>query len=207
MYDYEETLNTFDEGVILGGVRSKNEIRTLICYLYASVKTPMDKETVVEIIQAKGLANYFETSACFDDLIAHNNLAPTDENKKLYDITDNGRMVSEQLESTLANSVKEKAYTCALALLEKRRIEKENAVTISKTDKGYNVNCRISGGDVDLISIDIYAPDNKQAKVIKKNFHNNPELLYKVIMGTMTKDKSMVQECLKTISSDSRRRD
>ena len=105
-------------------------------------------------------------------------------------------MVAEQLETTLASSVKEKAYTCALALLEQRRIEKENAVTITKTDKGFNVNCRISGGEIDLVSIDIYAPDNKQAKIIKKNFHKNPELLYKGIMGTMTKDKRMVAECL-----------
>lgn len=196
MYDNDELINTFDEGIIYGGVRSKNEIRTLICYMYSSVNKPMDKETVVEIIQTRGLANYFETSACFDDLISHNNIELVDEEKKLYFITSNGKMVAEQLETTLATSVKEKAYTCALSLLEQRRIEKENAVTITKTDMGYNVNCRISGGEIDLVSIDIYAPDNNQAKIIKKNFHKNPELLYKVIMGTMTKDKRMVAECL-----------
>ena len=152
--------DTFDEGINLGGVRSKNEIRTLICYLLASIKKPLDKSTIVEAIQKKGLANYFETSSCFDDLISHNNIKPESENSKLYVLTDNGKMVAEQLENTLPITVKEKAYTCAIELLEQKRIEKENAVTITKTDKGYNVNCRISGGDVDLVAMDIYAPDN-----------------------------------------------
>ncbi len=192
--------DTFDEGINLGGVRSKNEIRTLICYLFASIKKPLDKSTIVEAVQKKGLANYFETSSCFDDLISHNNIEPENENSKLYVLTDNGKMVAEQLENTLPITVKEKAYTCAIELLEQKRIEKENAVTITKTDKGYNVNCRISGGDVDLVAIDIYAPDNKQAKIIKKNFHKNPELLYKVIMGTVTKNKDIVKECLNEIN-------
>lgn len=192
--------DTFDEGINYGGIRSKNEIRTLICYLYSSINKPLDKATIVEAIQKKGLANYFETSACFDDLISHKNLKPAEDVQGAYVLTENGSMVANQLENTLPLTVKEKAYTCAIELLEQKRIEKENAVTITKTDKGYNVNCRISGGDVDLVALDIYAPDSKQAKIIKKNFHKNPELLYKVIMATITKNKEMVKECLNELN-------
>ena len=35
--------DTFDEGINPGGMRSKNEIKTLICYLYNSVKENIDK--------------------------------------------------------------------------------------------------------------------------------------------------------------------
>ena len=188
--------DTFDEGISYGGVRSKNEIRTLICYLFASINKPMDKATIIEAVQNHGLANYFETSSCFDDLISHNNIELVDEKKSLYFLTLNGNMAARQLENTLPVSVKEKAYTCALALLNKRRVEKEAPVTITKTDKGYNVNCRISGGDMYLMSMDIYAPDIKQAKIIKKNFHTNPEHFYKLIIGTLTKNKAMMNECI-----------
>ena len=188
--------DTFDEGINYGGVRSKNEIRTLICYLFASVKKPMDKPTVIEAVQKQGLANYFETSSCFDDLIIHKNIELADEKKKQYKLTDNGNMVAEQLENTLPVSVKEKAYTCAIGLLEQKRVEKEAPVTIEKTEDGYSVICRISGGDMDLMSLSIYAPDMKQAKIIKKSFHRNPELLYKMIMGTLTKDRGIIAECL-----------
>ncbi len=193
--------DTFDEGISYGGVRSKNEIRTLICYLFASVNKPMDKGTIIEAVQNQGLANYFETSSCFDDLISHKNIELVDEKYSLYFLTPNGNMVAQQLENTLPVSVKEKAYTCAISLLNERRIEKESPVTISKTDNGYNVNCRISGGDMDLVSLDIYAPDVKQAKIIKKNFHRNPELMYKLIMGSLTKNNTMVNECLEEVKN------
>ncbi|MEE3428792.1 MAG: DUF4364 family protein [Ruminococcus sp.] len=193
--------DTFDEGINYGGVRSKNEIRTLICYLFDSIDKPLDKETITEAIQKQGLANYFETSSCFDDLISHKNLQRDNKSPDLYTLTANGKMVANQLENTLPTTVKEKAYSCALELLEQKRVEKENVVKITKTDKGYNVNCNISGGDVNLISLDIYAPDNKQAKLIKKNFHKNPELLYKVIMGTITKDYDLVKDCLNEVRS------
>jgi hypothetical protein len=193
--------DTFDEGINYGGVRSKNEIRTLICYLFASVGKPMSKDIIIEAIQKKGLANYFETSSCFDDLIIHNNIELVDDNEKLYFLTPNGNMVAEQLENTLPPTVKEKAFSCALELLRVRKIEKENAVTITKGENGFIVNCRISGGEMDLVSIDIYAPDYNQAKLIKKNFHKNPELLYKVIMGTITKDYDLVKDCLNEIRS------
>lgn len=192
--------DTFDEGINYGGVRSKNEIRTLICYLLSSVNKPMSKSTVVEAIQKKGLANYFEISSCFDDLLKHDNIELSDAENKLYFLTSKGKMVATQLENTLAHSVKEKAYACAIELLEQRRIEKENSVVITKTDKGYNVNCKVSGGDVNLLSFDIYAPYKEQAKLIKKNFHKHPVLFYKIILGTLTDNKDMVKECLKEIS-------
>lgn len=195
--------DTFDEGVNLGGIRSKNEIRTLICYLYNSINKPMDKNTVVEAIQEKGLANYFEITSCFDDLIKHNNIELVDEKSGLYFITDNGKMVAEQLDFTLATSVKEKAYICAIELLRQKQIEKENLVTISKIDKGYNVNCKISGGDVDLVSLDIYAPDKNQAKIIKKYFHKDPETFYNIIMGTLTGNKEIIVETLENIKKKS----
>ena len=191
--------DTFDEGVNLGGIRSKNEIRTLICYLYNSINQPMDKNTVVEAIQEKGLANYFETTSCFDDLIKHNNIELVDESEGLYFLTDNGKMVAEQLDFTLATTVKEKAFTCAIGLLRQKRIEKENIVTISKIEKGYNVNCKISGGDVDLISLDIYAPDKNQAKIIKKYFHKDPEAFYNIIMGSLTGNKDIIINTLEEI--------
>jgi hypothetical protein len=200
--EFDINKNTFDEGVELGGMRSKYEIRTLICYLFYSIGKPMDKGLIVESIQKKGLANYFETSSCFDDLVKHNNIELVDENEGLYYITANGEMVVKELERTIARTVRERAYACAIELLEQRRIEKENTVTISKIDKGYNVNFKISGGDVDLMTFDLYAPDINQAKLMRKNFYTNPGLIYKAIIGCLTKNKDLVSESLLDIAKD-----
>lgn len=192
--------DTFDEGISLGGIRSKTEVRILICYLFTCVKQPMSKDTVVSALLERGLTNYFEASSCFDDLVKGGNLIPLEEGSNLYTASDNGKMISEQLENTLALTVKERAIECAMTLLEKERKEKENKVTIEKTENGYIVNCSISGGSTDLMSISLYLADSEQARTVKKNFYKNPQLVYKTLLATMTRNTNLIKDTLEDLS-------
>lgn len=193
--------DTFDEGISLGGMRSKAEIRTLICYMFSKVGVPMKKETIITALQQKGLANYFESSSCFEDLYNHKNLVLADEEQKLYTLTDAGKMIAKQLEDTLALTVKEKALECTLSLLEKERIEKENTVTIDKVENGYQVNCTISGGEMDLMKFSLYVPDITLARIVRKNFHKNPQLMYNVMVAMLTRNKDLVENALDDLNS------
>lgn len=193
--------DTFDEGISLGGMRSRTEIRTLICYMYKSVGVPMSKDAVVNALMEKGLANYFETSSSFDDLVRNGNIELKDEEKKLYFNTDNGNMIAIQLEDTLAPTVKERAVECALSLLKQERVESENKVTIEKSDNGYTVTCRISGGDMELLSFSLYVPDKQQARIIRKNFYKNPDMFYSVMIAMLTRNKRSVTEILGELGS------
>lgn len=193
--------DTFDEGVTLGGVRSKNEIRILICYLLSCVKENMDKELVVQAITIDELANYFEVSAAFDDLIKNGNIKESEivDGTQTYELTDNGKMIANQLESILSYTVKEKAYVKAIQLLGEKKKRRENSVDIKKTENGFDVICKISGGDMDLLTFTLYAPTFEQAMVMKKNFFDNPSTVYKVMLALMTKDKENVGEALEEL--------
>nr|WP_294370070.1 DUF4364 family protein [uncultured Ruminococcus sp.] len=191
--------DTFDEGINLGGMRSKNEIKTLICYLYNSVKENIDKGIVIQAILKQGLANYFETSSAFDDLVMNGNLIPADDEHKTYSLTKNGTEIAKQLDSTVAYTIKEKAYACAVKLLAEKKKEIENRVNISKNDNGFTVECSVSGGDMDLMKLNIYAPEMEQALILKKNFLDNPNKAYKVMLALLTKDKETVGDALEEL--------
>ncbi|MBQ2943318.1 MAG: DUF4364 family protein [Ruminococcus sp.] len=191
--------DTFDEGISLGGVRSKTEVRILICYLFTSVKQPMSKETVVEALLHKGLTNYFEASSCFDDLVKSGNLERLEDGSSRFVATTNGKMISQQLENNLALTVRERAYECALTLLEKERLEKENKVIIEKNENGYTVKCTISGGDMELMSVSMHLADMEQARTVKKNFYKNPQLFYKVLLAAMTRNKGLIKDTLEDL--------
>lgn len=191
--------DTFDEGINLGGMRSKNEIKTLICYLYNSVKENMDKGIVIQAILKQGLANYFETSSAFDDLVMNGNLIHADDEHKTYSLTKNGAEIAKQLDSTVAYTIKEKAYACAVKLLAEKKKEIENRVNISKNDNGFTVECSVSGGDMDLMKLNIYAPEMEQALILKKNFLDNPNKAYKVMLALLTKDKETVGNALEEL--------
>jgi len=193
--------DTFDEGISLGGMRSKTEIRTLICYMLKSVGAPMSKDMIVNALMEKGLANYFETSSSFDDLERNGNIRKLDDESTLYVNTDNGNMIATQLEDTLAPTVKERATECALSLLKKQRVESENKVTIEKCENGYTVTCAISGGDMDLLRFSLYVPEINQARTIRKNFYKNPDMFYSVMIAMLTRNKRSVTEILEELGS------
>lgn len=193
--------DTFDEGISLGGMRSKTEIRILICYLFKSVGSPMRKDTVVNALMEKGLANYFETSSSFDDLLRNGNIEQVDAEKALYFNTPNGDMIATQLEDTLAPTVRERATECALSLLRQEKLESENRVTITKRENGYSVTCSISGGDMELLSFSLYVPDITQARIIRKNFYKDPDMFYSVMIAMLTRNKRSVTEILDALGS------
>ena len=193
--------NTFDEGIAPGGLRSKHEIKTLICYIYYSVKENLSRDLIIEAIREDELANFFEVSAAFDELVADKNLieSEADDGIVTYYLSDNGRMIAEQLDSTLAYSVKDKALKCAIKLLADRKIARENFVDIEKTENGFNVKCTVSGGDVDLLSFTLYAPDIDQAEIIKQCFLSYPSTVYKTMLALMTKDIDNVGGALEEV--------
>lgn len=191
--------DTFDEGITPGGIRSKNEIRILICYLLNSVNEPLDKEVIVSSIQKQGLANYFETTSCISDLELHGNIICTDKEKESFSLTENGKMIASSLETVLPFSVKEKAYLCATQLLSQRKTETNNNCEIKKAENGYVVVCSISDGTIDLLNFSLFAPSLEQAEIIKKNFYEKPSAIYKTMLALVTKDKETVGEALEDV--------
>lgn len=61
--------DAFDEGIEPGGLRSRNEIKVLVCYLLKSIEQPISKQLINEILQENSLANYFEINQAVSDLV------------------------------------------------------------------------------------------------------------------------------------------
>ena len=60
--------DAFTGGVDFGGLRTKNDIKILICYMLCTLDAPFSKEDVVQVLQEQALANYFEINDAFSSL-------------------------------------------------------------------------------------------------------------------------------------------
>lgn len=193
--------DALSEGVAPGGLRNKDDIRLLICYVLNTVDKPMSIESLTGILQETALANYFEATEACHALIQSGNIAPIAEDETLYTVTSSGRLISSQLEDELPPAVRDKAVGAALMLLNRLRAEKENAVHIKKLENGYCVNCSISGGETELFSFSLYVPDESQAKIVKRNFHKKPDQIYDVMIATLTRNRDLAKTALEEIES------
>ncbi len=192
--------DAFTEGIEPGGLRSRSEIGILICYLLDYIDNPFPKDDLIEIFQENGLANYFETVNAISELIKHDNVAYTDDVKRCLSLTDNGKMISAQLNGTLSLTTRQKATTAASQLIQRRKVEQENPVTITREEGGgYQVNMKITDGIRDLMSLTVFVPDIREANAVKKNFHKNPERLYSITLAAVIGDKNMIRNALEAL--------
>jgi len=189
--------DAFTGGVEPGGLRNKNEIRILICYLLSSVNAPLSKSDILNIIQDNGLANYFEVTDALAELTEKGNVITSGEKNELCSVSETARMIAKQLDTALPPVVRDKAVAAAINLLAKAKRENENQVEIVKTARGYNVICHISGGDMDLMNFTLYVPDLYQANMVKRNFHRSPQDVYSMMLALVTGNSDMASTILK----------
>ena len=186
--------DAFTGGIAPGGLRSKSDIRILICYILKSVNAPLSGEDIIHILQEKSLANYFEANDALSALVALGNVRKEEDDT--YVLEPQGKSVADNLDVLLPLSVRDKAIAAAMNLLSSAKMERENAVTTQRTENGYNVTCHISGGDMELMNLTVYVPDLYQARVVKKNFHRDPQRVYNLLLAALTGDDELTKDIL-----------
>ncbi len=188
----------FTAGLEPGGLRNTRDIGILICYMLTRIDKPFSSEELVQIIHLNGMANFFDTTAAVAELIKCNNIKKINDESDLIEVTDNGKLISQQLSSELSLSVRQKAVSAIMKIIERKQIEKENPVIISKDENGgFNVNIRITDGMRDLMSLTIFVPNLTDANAVKDNFYDNPQRLYSIMLAAVTEDKKLLENTIK----------
>ena len=175
---------TFDDGIEPGGLRSRNEIKLLVCYLLSGVDEKITRSQLCEIALDKGLANYFEVNQAVSELI-ENGAVVSDfvECEEYLGVTEKGRSSSKMLESQLPRSVREKAINAAIKMLTLAKRKRENKVEVEKLpDGGYHVTFSME----EMMKLTIYVADEMQVETVKNNFYEDPIKLYSGIIASLT---------------------
>jgi len=186
--------DAFNAGVDFGGLRSKSDIRVLLCYLLCGVKAPLSQNDIVSVLCENGYANYFEVVDSLSVLSSAGSISvDTEGNFIANELTSE---ISMRLGTTLPNSIREHAVMFATQLLAAAKRERENKVEIFETENGYKIECHVSGGKYDLMSFSLLVPDKEQAKLVKKNFLESPETFYRAILALSTGNNELIKNIL-----------
>ena len=172
----------FSEGIELGGLRTKNEIKILIGYLLSRLDVPLTREQLDEIVCGEELANYFEMSQALSELIDNGNIAVKGND---LIVTEKGKANSQTLEHDIPYTVREKAFNTALRLQTRLRRERENKIRIDRVDKGYNVTISVVDSDDEIMSVKLFVADYDQAATVKDRFLEDPVKVYSSIVSML----------------------
>ena len=180
--------DAFDAGIELGGLRSRDDIRLLICYLLKSIDAPMTRQMLNDSMQEDGLANFFEVGQAIEELLKTGNItADILDEDEVITVTEKGREAAELLQTSLPRTVREKAVNSAIRLVTRAKVERENKIEVRKEDDGgYTITFTLFDRGTELMKLSIYVVDSLQLEQVKQNFINDPVKVYSSIITSLT---------------------
>lgn len=180
--------DAFDAGIELGGLRNRDDIRLLICYLLKSVDAPMTRQMLNEAMQEDGLANYFEVGQAIEELLKTGNItADILDEDEVISVTAKGREAAELLQTSLPRTVREKAVNSAIRLTTRAKIERENKIEVKKEENGgYTITFTLFDKETELMKLSVYVSDSLQLEQVKQNFINDPVKVYSTIITSLS---------------------
>ncbi len=179
---------TFTAGIRPGGLTEGREIRILICHILTELGEPMSFDEMTEAVLADGTANYFEFADALAELRETACVAAirTESGINKYTVTEKGKAAAKTLEGDLPLSVREKSAETAKDIILRRRLEKENLVTITKTEDGYKIHIRVTDIGTDLMDLSLFMPTREQALAVKEKFLSNPADAYLGVLKSLS---------------------
>ena len=174
-------------GVLNGGLFSTTEIRILICYILNAIKEPVPATMLANILHFEGITNGFEVSDAMSSLADSGHIAPPYDDESYYEITESGKRVADEIDSSLSLTVRKRAYIATLKMLAKIKNAKGTRFCISNENGHSYITCSAVDGKVTLIEVKMLIPDEKSGTYIREKFLENPSEIFSDIIEKLSK--------------------
>ena len=166
-----------------GFIREKIEIKVLILFIMRRLPEPVVLEVLVNLAMCDDGIGYFDVTECIAKLIETGHLR-LDDHK--YSLTSKGNRNGEILEKNLPYSVRLKAEDAAAHM--RAVINRNNMIKTHRnvcSAGGYKVDLSLSDGIGDILSIELYAANEKRAENLEKGFRDKAEKVYQAIVDLL----------------------
>lgn len=185
--------NSFSEGVKPGGLTTSTEIRILLCYILENTSIPVSRAQLDEVLIGEELVNYFVLAQSLAQLKEQGLISGSDAG---YIITETGKAVGKTLAIDLPKTVKEAAVRGVISAQQYAAKKAAYNAEIENCANGFLVHCRIEDVTGCLFSLSLYMPDELSAQAVKKKFIENANDIYKLLLGSLTGSKNIMQEVI-----------
>lgn len=189
--------NGFSAGVEPGGLYRTEDIQLLLCYVLGSVREPMPRAMLMDVVVGNGMANFFETTEALESLLTAGSVTG-DEEERLT-VSETGRVAMETLRERLPRTLRERSVKAAIQSLARRRNEQETEISVVDHAHGCSITCTIPDADAPLLSLSLKVADHAQADWVRDRFLDDPDLLYRSILSILTGRAEVREEDGRTV--------
>lgn len=165
----------------LGYIHDMLDVKVLILFVMSRCNYPVTVQEIYELCYQDDCLSYFDICTAVPEMVSSGHLTPL-ENEK-YEISEKGRDAGSLTEDSIAFTVKQRAENAVARF--NRQIRRSSFVKtqiIPREGGDYSVVMALDDEMGNLMTLELVAPDQRQAVRLGKLFEKKAENVYNLTM-------------------------
>ena len=172
----------------LGFIHDMMDVKVLILYVTARSNYPMTCQEIYEVCYQDDCLSYFDVCTAIPEMVKSGHLEEVQEEK--YQITEKGREHGELTADSIAFTVKQLAENAVSRF--NRQIRRQSLVktqVVPRDGGDYSVIMSLDDEMGNLMTLELLAPDQRQAVRLSRLFEEKAEMVYNMTMTVLLDDE------------------
>lgn len=177
----------------LGFIHDMMDVKVLILYVMARVNYPVTVQQIYELCYQDECLSYFDVCTAVPELVKSTHLNQVGEDT--YEITEKGRSDGGLTADSIAFTVKQRAENAVARF--NRQIRRSSFVKtqIIPREKGdCSVIMALDDEHSNLMTLELVAPDQRQAVRLARLFEKKAEIIYNLTMTALLDDEDELED-------------
>lgn len=168
----------------LGFIHDMIDVKVLILYVAARSNYPMSVQEIYELCYVDDCLSYFDVCTAVPEMVTSGHLEEVEEGK--FQITEKGREDGAVTADSLAFTVRQKAENAVARF--NRQLKRSSFVktqVIPRENGEISVLMSLDDEMGNLMTLELMAPDQRQAVRLSRMFEKKAETLYTLTMSEL----------------------
>ncbi len=173
----------------LGFIHDMMDVKVLILFVASRASYPMNAQEIYELCYQDECLSYFDVCTAIPEMVASGHLKQTDETH--YEITEKGRQDGALTEDSIAFTVKQRAENAVMRF--NRQLRRSSFVktqVVPRKTGDYSVIMALDDEMGNLMTLELAAPNQRQAIRLAKLFEQKAESVYNLAMTELLDEES-----------------
>ena len=176
----------------LGFIHDMMDVKVLILFVAARASYPMTNQEIYELCYQDECLSYFDVCTAIPEMVKSGHLHQVDEER--YEITDKGRNDGKLTEDSIAYTVRQRAENAVARFNRQLRRSSFVKTQIIPRENGEQSVVMILDDEMgNLMTLELVAPDQRQAVRLGKLFEKKAENVYSLIMTELLDEEDTVE--------------
>ena len=176
----------------IGIIHDMLDVKVLILFVMARVSYPVNSQEIYELCYQDDCLSYFDVCTAIPEMVKSGHLKELEDQK--YEITEKGKADGSLTEDSIAYTVKQRAENAVAKF--NRQIRRSSFVKtqIIPRDSGdFSVIMALDDEVGNLMTLELVAPDQRQAVRLSKLFEKKAEMVYNLTMAELLDEEDTVE--------------